>query len=223
MSILVTGFEPNDDGLNASKILIESVRDDLPESISGIREILHFEVLPPSSDSLLTNMLKAIAKHKPTYCLFTGQSPGRNKITFERLATNLKDFGSPDGDGLQPRGEYIEKDGPAAYWSNLQNLESIIDGLNENCIPAAFSNHGGNHLCNQILYHGLHQAKVESLNLMCGFMHIPVLPVQAQKQWLGTPFIPLSMVREALALVLIDLAAELPNHAFKRDALKRTP
>ena len=47
MSILVTGFEPNDDGLNASKILIESVRDDLPESISGIREIMHFEVLRP--------------------------------------------------------------------------------------------------------------------------------------------------------------------------------
>ncbi len=186
MSILVTGFEPNDDGLNASKILIESVRDDLPESISGIREIMHFEVLPPSSDALQTNFLNAIAKHKPTYCLFTGQAPGRNKITFERLATNLKDFGSPDGDGLQPHGEYIEKDGPAAYWSNLPNLEFLIDSLNENGIPAAFSNHGGNHLCNQVLYHALHQAKKMSLNLMCGFMHIPPLPVQAHSSIAGS-------------------------------------
>ena len=223
MSILVTGFEPNDDGLNASKILIESMRDDLPEFISGIREILHFEVIPPSTDALQTNLLKAISKHKPTYCLFTGQAPGRNKITFERLATNLKDFGSPDGEGMQPHGEFIEKDGPAAYWSNLPNQESLIDNLNENDIPASSSNHGGNHLCNQVLYHALHHAKVSNSNLMCGFMHIPPLPVQAQKQWLGTPFIPLSMAREALALVLVDLAAELSNPAFKRDALKRAP
>ena len=223
MSILVTGFEPNDDGLNASKILIESVRDELPESLSGIQEILHFEVLPPSSDALQANLLKVIAKHKPIYCLFTGQAPGRNKITLERLATNLKDFGSPDGEGMQPHGEFIEKNGPAAYWSNLPNQEFLIDNLNENGIPASSSNHGGNHLCNQVLYHALHHAKVSNSNLMCGFMHIPPLPVQAQKQWLGTPFIPLSMAREALALVLVDLAAELPNPAFKRDALKRAP
>ena len=221
MSILVAGFEPNDDGLNASKILIESVRDELPESLFGIQEILHFEVLPPSSDALQANLLKVIAKHKPIYCLFTGQAPGRNKITFERLATNLKDFGSPDGEGMQPHGEFIEKDGPAAYWSNLPNQESLIENLNENGIPAASSNHGGNHLCNQVLYHALHHAKVSNSNLMCGFMHIPALPVQAQKQWLGTPFIPLSMAREALALVLVDLAAELPNPAFERDAYRR--
>ena len=211
MSILVTGFEPNGDGLNASKILIESMRDDLPEFISGILEILHFEVIPASTDALQTNLLKAISKHKPTYCLFTGQAPGRNKITFERLATNLKDFGSPDGEGKQPQGEFIEKDGPAAYWSNLPNQESLIDNLNESGIPASLSNHGGNHLCNQVLYHALHQAKVSNSNLMCGFMHIPLLPVQAQKQWLGTPFIPLSMAREALALVLVDLAASCPT------------
>ncbi len=223
MNILVTGFESNDEGLNASKILVESMRDDLPEFISGIREILHFEVIPPSTYALQTNLLKALSKHKPTYCLFTGQAPGRNKITFERLATNLKDFGSPDGEGKQPHGEFIEKDGPAAYWSNLPNQESLINNLNENGIPAASSNHGGNHLCNQVLYHALHHAKVTNSNLMCGFMHIPPLPVQAQKQWLGTPFIPLSMAREALALVLVDLAAELPKPAFKRDALKRVP
>jgi pyroglutamyl-peptidase len=215
MSILVTGFEPTDDGLNASKILIESMRDDLPEFISDIREILHFEVIPASTDKLQTNLLKIISKHKPTFCFFTGQAPGRNKITFERLATNLKDFGSPDGEGMQPHGEFIEKGGPAAYWSNLPKQESLIDRLNENGIPAASSNHGGNHLCNQVFYHALHHANVMSSNLMCGFMHIPPLPIQAQKQWLGTPFIPLSMAREALALVLVDLAAELPNPALR--------
>ncbi|MEO6146780.1 MAG: hypothetical protein ABIT70_06960 [Sulfuriferula sp.] len=223
MSILVTGFEPNDDGLNASKILIESLRDDSPDSISSILEIVHFEVMQPSTDTVQTDILKTILKYQPTYCVFTGQAPGRNKITFERLATNLKDFGSPDGNGKQPHGDFIEVDGPAAYWSSLPNQETIIECLNESGIPTAFSNHGGNHLCNQILYHGLHHAQTMNLNLMCGFIHIPPLPIQAQKQWPGTPFIPLSMARDALALVLIELAAALPNQAFKRDALKRAP
>ncbi len=220
MAILVTGFESIDDGLNASKILVESLRDDPPESLSGIREFIHYVVMPPSTHQLRSAILENISRFKPAYCVFTGQAPGRNKITFERLATNLKDFGSPDGDGNQPQGDFIETDGPAAYWSNLPNQEALVERLNENDIPAAFSNHGGNHLCNQILYHVLHHAHTKAISLMCGFIHIPPLPIQAQKQWLDTPFIPLSMAREALTLVLTELAVMLPNTAFERDAPK---
>ena len=207
MSILVTGFEPNDQGLNASKILIESMRDDLPEHLHSFGRQLHFEIIPPSTVALKANLLKAISKHQPSCCLFTGQAPGRNKITFERIDTNLKDFGSPDGEDVQPSGEFIEATAPAAYWSTLPGQQSLIDALNEQGIPAALSNHGGNHLCNQILYHALHYATLTNSNLKCGFMHIPPLPVQAQKQWPGTPFMQLSMAREALALVLHDLVA----------------
>ncbi len=105
MNILVTGFEPNDDGLNASKILVESLRDEPPEGLSEVRESIHYEVMPPSSNKLQATILERILRYKPDYCVFIGQAPGRNKITFERLATNLKDFGSPDGDGNQPHGE----------------------------------------------------------------------------------------------------------------------
>jgi len=216
-AILVTGFEPNDDGLSASKILIESLCDNPPESLLGIREQIHYVVMPPSTSQLRPVLLEYILRYKPAYCVFTGQAPGRNKITFERLATNLKDFGSPDGEGNQPHGDFIEPDGKAAYWSNLPNQELLVERINDNGIPAAFSNHGGNHLCNQILYHGLHLAYMEGLNLKCGFMHIPPLPIQAQKQWLATPFIPLSMARDALALVLVALAATLPSNRFNPD------
>jgi pyrrolidone-carboxylate peptidase len=44
------------------------------------------------------------------------------------------------------------------------------------------------------------------LDLQCGFIHIPALPIQAQTQWLGAPFIPLAMAREALAMVIKELA-----------------
>ena len=61
MSILVTGFEPNDDGLYASKILVESLRDDPPESLSGIREIIHYLVMPPSTSQLQAVILEQIS------------------------------------------------------------------------------------------------------------------------------------------------------------------
>jgi len=220
MGILVTGFEPNDDGLNASKILVESLRDEPPKSLSNIQQLVRYEVMPPSSEKLRTAILDAIESHRPTYCVFTGQAPGRNKITIERFATNLKDFGSPDGEGRQPRDELIEPAGPPAYWSNLPNQELLIERLNRSEIPASFSNHGGNHLCNQILYHGLHYGGTSKQFVMCGFIHIPPLPSQAQNQWPGTPFIPLSMARDALALILIELAAMLPNNTLNPDAQK---
>ncbi len=210
MSILVTGFEPNDDGLNASKILIESLRDDPPQQLLDFRDRIHFAVMPPSTQQLRAAFLEQLSRYKPAYCVFTGQAPGRNKITLERLATNLKDFGSSDGEGSQPQGDLIEAEGAAAYWSSLPNQAELLERLSGSEIPAAFSNHGGNHLCNQLLYHGLHHAHCMGINLKCGFMHLPPLPIQAQKQWLGTPFIPLSMARDALALVLVELAGQLP-------------
>ena len=209
MTILVTGFEPNDAGLNASKILVESLRDDPPESLLGIRDLVRFAVMPPSSERLRAAILEHLSRHRPVYCVFTGQARGRNKIALERLATNLMDFASPDGEGKQPRGGLIEADGPAAYWSSLPNQEALIALLNERGIPAAFSNHGGNHLCNQLLYHGLHHA--QGGNVKCGFVHIPPLPIQAQRQWPDTPFIPLGMARDALALILVELAGLLPK------------
>ena len=90
MNILVTGFEPNDDGLNASKILVETFRDEPPEELSEVREFIHYEVIPPSSNKLQATILEHISHYKPDYCVFIGQVPGRNKISFERLATNLK-------------------------------------------------------------------------------------------------------------------------------------
>jgi pyroglutamyl-peptidase len=81
MRILVTGFEPNDDGSNASKILVESLREESPESICNIIDLVSFEVLPPSSAKLKSAVHHAIEQHQAAFCVFTGQAPGRNKIT----------------------------------------------------------------------------------------------------------------------------------------------
>lgn len=49
MTILVTGFEPNDDGLNASKILVESFATDIPQKLSPFDHLLHYEIMPPDT------------------------------------------------------------------------------------------------------------------------------------------------------------------------------
>ena len=215
MSILITGFEPNDDGLNASKILVESLRDDPPGGLLEIHGLLRFAVLPNSTRQLQASLLELVARHRPVYCLFTGQAQGRNKVSFERLATNLRDFGAPDGEGHQPCGELIEADGPVAYWSSLPNQAAFVEKLDQAGIPAALSNHGGNNLCNQVLYHGLHYAATQGVDMKCGFLHLPPLPMQTRTQWPDTPFIPLDMAREALTLILVELAGMSPNGGIR--------
>ena len=205
MTILLTGFEPNDNGLNASKILVQSLATDFPKSINRFSNLVHYEIMPPDTNKLGSALVHIINLYKPRFCIFVGQAPGRNKITIERIATNLKDFRTSDGAGNLPRGILIEKDSPVAYWSTLPVFKSSIKKLNDAGIPAVISNYAGNHLCNQILYQGLHYAASNKLNLKCGFIHIPPLPIQAQAQWTETPFMSLDMTRKALEIILLDL------------------
>ncbi|WP_461481019.1 pyroglutamyl-peptidase I [Porticoccus sp.] len=209
MSILVTGFDPGRDGVNASAALVTSLRDDLPADLLPFRSQLHFAILPLSSRELGGAVLAQVAASRPRFCVFTGQARGRHKVNLERLATNLKDFESPDVEGGQPRGELIEPAGPAACWSTLPGQQQMVDRLNDRGIPAALSNHGGNHLCNQLLYQMLYWARQSGSGVRCGLVHIPPLPVQAQTQWPETPVMPLAMTRAALTCILLVLAAQL--------------
>ena len=206
MTILLTGFEPNDRGLNASQILVESLAKDIPESMEEYSDLIHYEIMAGDTNKIGSVLIDRINFYQPKFCVFVGQAPGRNKITLERIATNLKDFNSCDRAGNLPKSELIEKDGDVAYWSTLPILETAIDKLNNANIPAAISNYGGNHLCNQILYHGLHYAAANKLDLKCGFVHIPPLPIQVvQNQWKHTPFMSLDLSLKAVKIILSEL------------------
>lgn len=110
--------------------------------------------------------------------------------------------------GKEPPGDVIESEGPASYMSTLPNMEAMVDSLKTAEIPAAMSNNGGNSLCNQILYHGLHYASVNDAVPNCGFLHIPALPQQTIKQWPEHPFMPLSMSRQTVIIILEELMAK---------------
>lgn len=205
MSILVTGFDRGQYGVNASAVLVGSLLEALPNELAIWRTQLHFAILPLSTRNVWDALAAEVSTCQPRYCVFTGQARGRSRVELERLATNLNDFGSPDVEGLQPCGESIDLSGPAACWSTLPGQDNMVEILNAIGIPAAMSNHAGNHLCNQILYQALYRGQKDESWPSCGFVHILLLPVQTRGQRRGTPTMPLELTRTALTQVLLFL------------------
>lgn len=62
MKILLTGFEPNDDGLNASEILIRSLKANPTPEIIDELDSLRFEVMPGNTNQLEISLHQLIVR-----------------------------------------------------------------------------------------------------------------------------------------------------------------
>ena len=205
MKVLVTGFESREEKSNASDILVSSLIDDSSKAISTLPCEVKFHVLKDDTHSLKDEIYGLLDGYKPDICLFTGQAPSRNSITLECVATNYRYISPPPKIGEPAIGGEIEVQGPDAYNSTLPDIPGIVKELKSNIIPAAPSRWGGNSLCNQVLYHGVHHSQVNDTATKCGFMHIPALPEQVISQWPDVPFMPLEMTRRAVEVILNKL------------------
>ena len=203
MRILLTAFESIPRSSNASREVMRALAKDPPAAIAAD---LSYELMPSDTQALEAAILSAIEKHRPEVCVFTGQAPRRNRITFERFATNWREFNTPDGAGNLISGSPIIPAAPAAYRSVLFESPRFIAALADQSIPAAMSNHAGNHLCNQLLYLGLHHCSGKQPIVPVGFIHVPVLPEQVLHEYPDSPYLPLSISREAIAIVLSELS-----------------
>jgi len=153
--VLITGFEANDPPYrNASAVLVGALARRLQElrRVSGDAEV-RTRIMPGDTMALSASLETALDEQPwPTHLLLLGQAPGRNKVTLERIATNLRDFGTPDRHGNLPRDVPIAHGGPAAFHSTWPDQKRLTAVLNAAGIPAAMSNDAGNHLCNQLLH-----------------------------------------------------------------------
>lgn len=200
--VLLTGFEPNDDGMNASEIVVNALREQpLPTLAEGAAE-LHCQTLPGDTNRLRTAVERTLGELKPDIYIGIGQARGYNKIAIERMAKNLRYFVTPDKAGNTPKGEPVTADGVIAYWHSLQNIEETVAALEDSGIPARVMNDCGTHLCNQAFYHGLHWSQQHQPSMRVGFVHIPALPEQVISQWSEAPFMPLAMTCEAIAIIV---------------------
>ena len=60
----------------------------------------------------------------------------------------------------------------------------------------------GTHLCKQAFYRCLHWQATQRPDMQVGFVHIPALPEQVIQGWSESPFMPMEMTRQALALII---------------------
>lgn len=203
--ILITGFASNHLGVNASGLLVRSLMQDLPLMLAGARHLLNFRVLDASTDDLQFQLEALLHEVRPSDCVFVGQAPGRNNITLERTATNRRITGPPLRTGDAPPSDVIQVGGPDACVATMSQMEESVEKLRSAGIPAAISDDAGSNLCNQILYKGLQYAAQHADQPRCGFVHIPVLPQQVIERWPDYPFMPLDMIRAAMAIILFEL------------------
>lgn len=209
--VLITGFEANDPPCrNASAALIEALQGCLPQlrCASGDAEV-RIRLMPGNTLALSDALGAALDElPPPTHLLLLGQAPGRNRITPERLATNVRDFGTPDRYGNLPRNVPVVEGGPASLHSTWPGQDSLVGVLNTAGIPAAISHDAGNHLCNQSLYLALHAAAQRNQQCVVAFVHVPVLPQQVIDEepmvlrHPSCPHMPLTVLIEAVTNLL---------------------
>ena len=178
MKILVTAFEPfNGRDINPSQLILEQL--EAPEGVMLIKELLPVEF--KSTTKILTNLLKEL---QPDIVISLGQAGNRPEISIERVAINLNNCRSSNGQkiiadnaGDTPIDEPIVVGGPSAYFSNLP-VWDMVKAIQDTGVDAAVSYTAGTFVCNHVMYTVLHEVASNYPEMKAGFIHVPFLPEQ---------------------------------------------
>lgn len=183
-TLLITGFDSfNAQAVNPSW---EAVKR-LPEQIGDYK--LYKLQLPTIYGNAAEILLDKAAQFQPDVIISVGQAGGRDAVTPERIAVNIRAARISDNAGTLLDGDRIVPEGPAAYFSTVP-VEAMRDAIRELSIPSAVSNTAGTFVCNDVLYTLLHH--YHGTPVRCGFIHVPYLPEQ------GTPSLSLDQTVRAL-------------------------
>ncbi len=178
MKILVTAFEPfNGRDINPSQLILEQL--EAPEGVTLIKKLLPVEF--KATTKILKNLLK---KHQPDIVLSLGQAGNRPEISVERVAINLDNCRSSNGQkitadnaGDAPVDEPIVAGAPEAYVSNLP-VWDMVETMQNAGVGAAVSYTAGTYVCNHVMYTVLHERATAYPEMKAGFVHVPFLPEQ---------------------------------------------
>lgn len=169
MKILITGFEPIRQFYDINPSW-EAVKR-LPDEISGV-EIIKEEI-PIVYDLAEQKLLALIEQYQPAAVINVGQSGHERGIMVERIGVNWDDFNVPDNAGNMRTDEKVVEDGPVAYFTTLPCRE-IVKAITEAGIPADLSETAGTHLCNHVTYFTRHLIETRGLDIISGFIHVPL-------------------------------------------------
>ena len=191
--ILVTGFEPfGGEALNSSAQVAQAMQGRTIDAVPVVGV-----VLPCVFGAAIQALCAALARHGPQLVLALGQAAGRGAFSLERVAINVDDARIPDNAGVQPIDEPVIANGPAARFTTLP-VKAMVAALRDAGHPAELSNSAGTFVCNHVFY-GLQHALRTRRAVRSGFMHLPLLPEQAQA---GQATMPLTQMIDGTALAL---------------------
>ena len=197
MEILVTGFMPFDgQTVNPSWQAVQRMAD-IP-GVEMIRRELPVEYF--TARDLLNSMIE---EFRPDCVLCTGQAGGRAKVSIERVAINLCEASIPDEAGVLLKDTPIVPGGENAYFSTYPH-QKMLEKLQEEEIPAAYSFSAGAYICNHVMYTALETAQKKYPDMQAGFIHLPFLPEQTTEH----PSMPLDMQTRALEIIVEAIAGQ---------------
>ena len=192
--LLITGFDPFGGGnINPSWEAVKL----LPEQVGQYQ--IHKLAIPTIFGAAAEMILTQAQQLHPDVIVSVGLAGGRDAVTPERIAVNIRDARIPDNRGFQPSGDRVVAEGPAAYFSTLP-VEKMAEHIRQVGIPATVSNTAGTFVCNDVLYSVLHH--FAGTSVQAGFIHVPYLPSQ------GTPNMELTDIVKALSAAIEALTAE---------------
>lgn len=182
--LLITGFAPfGGADKNPSWLAVQA----LPEMVGDC--VLCKLEIPTIFGTAAEMVMAEAARFNSDVILSVGVAAGRDAVTPERIAVNIRDARIPDNAGNQPKGEFVASDGPAAYFATVP-VEQMAQAIRDAGIPGAVSNSAGAYVCNDTLYCLLHA--FAGTHVQVGFIHVPQLPEQ------GSPGMALERIILAL-------------------------
>jgi len=197
MKILLTGFEPFDgSNINPSAEVVQNFSDNFLPDHQLIKKIL-----PVDNLKAVVWIDKNIPEIQPDIILHLGEASSRSVITIEKVAINWMDFRIPDNSGIQIKDQPVIEGAPTAYFSTLP-ISQIIELAKESGIPIDISLTAGAYLCNQVFYTSMHLSKIFNKRCLCGFIHLPPLPIQVVNKNQNSPSMDLETSIKAIELAI---------------------
>ena len=192
--LLITGFEPfGGEEINPSWEAVLRLPNEINEyTLSKLR-------IPVVFEGAAECVLREAKKLHPDVILCIGQAGGRNAITPELVAINLRYAKIPDNADFQPQDEPIIPSGACAYFSTLP-ARKMAEAINNAGIASQVSYSAGAYVCNDLLYTLL--AHFEGTQTRVGFVHIPYSKEQKKE-----PSMELSEMVKGLTVAIETLDA----------------
>lgn len=189
--LLITGFEPfGGETINPAWEAVKA----LPDTLGNYT--LYKKEIPVIYGEAAEAVLEAASEISPDGILCVGQAGGRDAVTPERIAVNIRDAGICDNAGNRRWGQRIAQAGAAAYFATVP-VERMAAAILAAGLPGRVSNSAGTFVCNDTLYTLLHH--YDGTGVRVGFLHVPYLPEQ------GSPSLPLPNTVSALEAAISAL------------------